>query len=276
MSKRIKFTIAILIAISSFTVLVVLANQVATTSYMPQIYNNYPTLTPMPEPTPTPVPIELDIDFHPSNSPDDDYVTLTNDTGGTLDLTGWWLKAESQEGRYNFPSGFMLGAGSSVNVRSGGGTDTTTDLFIGLPHSLWTIDYNCVYVRDPDGNLQDKQCVSEEPVPTETPSSSVYISGFNPSSIPEADYVTIFNSASESFNLTGWWMKAESESGRYDFPEDFILSAGDAVNVRSGVGVDTSSDLFIGGSYSLWTSQNNCAYLRYSDGTLLDVKCVGE
>jgi len=235
---------------------------------MPAIYNNYSI-----EPTPTPAPKVSVTDFHPSDSPDDDYVTLMNDTGGTLDLTGWWLKAESQEGRYNFPGGFMLASGSSVNVRSGVGTDTPTDLFVGLPYSLWTVDYNCVYVRDADGNLQDEQCVSDEPAPPETP-SSVYISGFNPSSIPEGDYVTIYNSAGESFNLTGWWMKAESESGRYDFPEDFILSAGDSVNVRSGVGTDTNSDLFIGGSYSLWTSQNNCAYLRYNDGTLLDVKCV--
>lgn len=269
MSKRVKLTIAILIAISSFTVLVVLANEASTTVYFPEVYNQYGA-----EPTPTPVPKVLVTGFHPSDIPEEDYVVLMNNTGGTLDLTGWWLKAENQSGRYDFPAGFLLGAGLSVNVRSGVGTDTTTDLFIGLPFSLWTVDYNCVYVRDADGNLQDKACVSDEPVPTETPTSSVYISGFNPSSIPEDDYVTIFNSATESFNLTGWWMKAESESGRYDFPADFILTAGASVNVRTGVGTDTTTNLYIGGSYSLWTKANNCAYLRYSDGTLLDVQCV--
>ena len=384
MSKRVKLTIAILIAISSFTVLVVLANEASTTVYFPEVYNQYGA-----EPTPTPVPKVLVTGFHPSDIPEEDYVMLMNNTGGTLDLTGWWLKAENQSGRYDFPAGFnlgsgqsvnvrsgvgtdtatnlyiglpfslwtvsnncayvrdingtlqdkqcvgasptptasptpsvyiagfnpstnpqndyviitnsttqqfnltgwwmkaesesgrydfptgfMLNAGATVNVRSGVGTDTTTDLFIGLPFSLWTVDYNCVYVRDADGNLQDKACVSDEPVPTETPTSSVYISGFNPSSIPEDDYVTIFNSATESFNLTGWWMKAESESGRYDFPTDFILTAGASVNVRTGVGTDTTTDLYIGGSYSLWTKANNCAYLRYSDGTLLDVQCV--
>jgi hypothetical protein len=269
MSKRVKFTIAILIAISSFTVLVVLANEAATTIYMPEVYNDYDT-----NPTPTPTPAVAITGFHPSDVPQDDYVTLMNTSSSTLDLTGWWLKAENQEGRYDFPSGFMLGAGATVNVRSGVGTDSATDLFIGLPFSLWTVENNCVYVRDADGNLQDQQCVSDEPTPTETPTSSVYISGFNSSSIPEDDYVTIFNSATESFNLTGWWMKAESESGRYDFPTDFILTAGASVNVRTGVGTDTTTDLYIGGSYSLWTKANNCAYLRYSDGTLLDVQCI--
>jgi hypothetical protein len=269
MSKKVKFTIAILIAISSFTVLVVLANEAATTIYIPDIYNNYGA-----EPTATPIPKVVITGFHPSDNPQDDYVTLRNNTAGSLDLTGWYLKAENQSGRYDFPSGFMLSASASVNVRSGVGTDSATNLFIGLPFSLWTVPNNCVYVRDADGNLQDKQCVGEEPSPTETPTSSVYISGFNPSSIPEDDYLTIFNSASEAFNLTGWWMKAESESGRYDFPANFILNAGSSVNVRSGSGTNTTTNLYIGLPYSLWTISNNCAYLRYKDGTLLDKECT--
>ena len=62
--------------------------------------------------------------------------------------------------------------------------------------------------------------------------------------------------------------------GRYDFPIDFILNAGGSVNVISGVGTDTTSNLFIGSTYSIWTKSGNCAYLRYKDGTLLDKQCV--
>jgi hypothetical protein len=69
-------------------------------------------------------------------------------------------------------------------------------------------------------------------------------------------------------------MKAESESGRYDFPPGYILGSGKTVNVVSGIGTDTATNLYIGAPYSLWTSQNNCAYLRYKDGTLLDKECV--
>ena len=267
MSKRSKVIVAILICISSFSVFAVLANEAANTIYMPAMYQYI-------EPTATPDPEVVVTGFHPSSNPQDDYVTLKNNTSGTLDLTGWWLKAENQSGRYDFPASFMLAAGASVNVVSGVGTDSATNLYIDLPFSLWTVSNNCVYVRDADGNLQDSACVGEFPTPTASPEPSVYISGFNPSDIPENDYVTIFNSTSEAFNLTGWWMKAESESGRYDFPIDFILNSGASVNVRTGIGTDTTTDLYIGGTYSLWTSQNNCAYLRYSDGTLLDKECV--
>jgi hypothetical protein len=146
-----------------------------------------------------------------------------------------------------------------------------------LPFSLWTVTNNCAYLRDQNGILVDKKCVNQIiPTPTGIPTQSVHISGFTPSSNPQNDYVTIANSTTKSFDLTGWWMKAESESGRYDFPTNFILNAGNSVNVRSGVGTNTASSLYIGLPYSLWTKANNCAYLRYKDGTLLDKKCVNE
>jgi hypothetical protein len=197
---------------------------------------------------------------------------LKNVTSSQIDLTGWWMKGESESGRYDFPSGFKLNSNQSVNVYSGVGTNSTTKLYIGLPYSLWTIANNCAYLRDNNGYLEDKQCVGE--APPGTPEPSVFISGFSHSTVPENDYVKIANSTTNSFDLAGWWMKAESESGRYDFPPGYILGSGKTVNVVSGIGTDTATNLYIGLPYSLWTSQNNCAYLRYKDGTLLDKKCV--
>ena len=270
MSKKFKFTIAILITLLSFSAIVVLANEAAGTIYMPVTYKNYGNV-----PTATPTPRVSITGFQPSYNPQDDYLILKNVSSSQIDLTNWWMKGESESGRYNFPSGFKLNAGQTVNVYTGVGTDSSTKLYIGLPYSLWTISNNCAYLRDNNGYLEDKQCVSQAvPTPTASPTPSVYIAGFNPSSVPENDYVIISNSTTQSFNLTGWWMKAESESGRYDFPIDFILNAGSSVNVRSGMGADTATNLYVGAPYSIWTSQNNCAYLRYKDGTLLDKKCV--
>jgi hypothetical protein len=272
MLNKHKTAVAILLtAIIGLSAFNVMANSADQMLYMPLVSSGQ-------QPTATPTPELIIIGFTPSYIPREDYVTLMNNSSDTLDLTGWYLKAESQSGRYNFPDAFTLDVGETVDVRSGAGSDTGDDLFIGLPYSLWTIVTNCVYIRDKDGNLEDRRCVVDTPVPTPTPipTASVYISRFNPSSIPENDYVTISNSISEAFDLTGWWMKGESESGRYDFPNGFILNANASVNIRSGVGIDSASDLFISAPYSLWTDQNNCAYLRYKDGTLLDKKCVDE
>jgi hypothetical protein len=270
MSKKIKISIAIMVAVASLTAIIVLANEVATPIFFPVVYQNFNS-----QPSPTPIPDIAITGFHASHDPEEDYVQLKNLTNSTIDMTDWWLKAENQTGRYNFPDDFELGANQTVNVRSGVGTDSATNLYIGLPYSLWTVHQNCAYLRDDDGVLQDKKCVDQAlPTPTGTALPSVYIAGFSPSTNPLNDYVKIQNSTNQSFNLTGWWMKAESEAGRYDFPTDFVLDAEDFVNIRSGDGTDTPTDLYIGLPYSLWTKANNCAYLRYKDGTLLDTECV--
>jgi len=269
MSKKITIIIVSLIALSMLSAIVVMANEAASQYFMPVIFKDYQGATAAPPPRQVAI-----TGFNPSHDPENDYVTLKNMTGATIDMTGWWLKAENQSGRYNFPSGFKLGSGQSVNVYSGVGTNTTTKLYIGAPFSLWTVTNNCAYLRDDEGTLQDKQCIGQTPPPTTTPTPSVYIDGFTPSSNPQNDYVTIKNTTTSAFNLTGWWLKAESESGRYDFPTDFKLNAGASVNVRSGIGTDTATNLYIGLPYSLWTKSHNCAYLRYKDGTLLDKECV--
>jgi len=247
MSKKLMIVIGLIIALTTFTAIVVMANEAATKYYLPVVFKDYNSQS-------TELPKKIAITgFSQSTNPQNDYVVLKNMTGATIDMTGWWLKAENQSGRYDFPSGFKLGSGQSVNVRSGVGTDTATNLYICAPFSLWTVSNNCAYLRDLNGTLQDKQCVSTN---------------------PQNDYVIVTNSTTSTFNLTGWWMKAESESGRYDFPTNFMLNSGASVNVRSGIGTDTVTNLYIGLPYSLWTSQSNCAYLRYKDGTLLDKQCV--
>lgn len=119
-----------------------------------------PTPTATPSPSPTPTPIVYIVGFNPSTNPQNDFVTIKSDTQTTVDMTGWLLKAENQSGRYDFPIGFSLGSGQSVNVRSGVGTNTITNLYMGLPFSLWTVSNNCAYLRDYDDNLVDKQCVN--------------------------------------------------------------------------------------------------------------------
>ena len=159
MNKKWIVIIILLIAISSLGVITALANSV----YLPIVYNAEATQTPTPTNTPTPTATPLPkvyiSGFHPSGNPRDDYVELRNSRSNTIDLTGWWLKTENQLGRYDFPIGFKLAGGAKVRVRSGIGNDTTSDLYIGLTDSLWTIPSNCAYLRDQNGTLLDKKCV---------------------------------------------------------------------------------------------------------------------
>ena len=110
MSKRTKIVIALLIALSSFTAIVVLANEVANTIYMPVAYKNHSN-----QPSATPTPRVAITGFHPSHDPQEDYVILKNTTSGAIDMTDWWMKAENQSGRYDFPTNFMLNAGACAS-----------------------------------------------------------------------------------------------------------------------------------------------------------------
>ncbi len=169
MSKEAKFVIALLIAITSVTVVSALAN----TIYFPVIERQEtptPTITGTPTktatptktvtPTKTPQPDVYISDINPSSDEKNDYVEIKNAESSTNDLTDWWIKADSGE-RYDFPSGFDLGGGDEVKVRSGIGSDTSSNLYWGLSDSLWTDKDNCAYLRDDDGDLIDKKCVDD-------------------------------------------------------------------------------------------------------------------
>ncbi len=63
------------------------------------------------------------------------------------------------------------------------------------------------------------------------------------------EVVTITNTGTAPVDLTGWVLKDESASHRYQFPEGFTLLGAEAATVHTGCGTDTSTDL-----YWCWTS----------------------
>ncbi len=164
MSRQTKLIIALVIAFASVTVMSVLAD----TIYLPAVYRQ-PTPTATKTPTPTARPPGVYIDsFHPSTDPRQDYVEIINTTDNKVDFTDWFIKTEKSDtslgSKYYFPDGFKLGVDKTVNVRSGIGTNTGTDLYWGLTYSLWTYSTNCAYLWDEskDKELIDKNCVDWE------------------------------------------------------------------------------------------------------------------
>ena len=124
-----------------------------------------PTPTPVP-PTPavTPPPVApSEIAVNPDccqfNSPGNDnyskeeeYVCLTNSGGQAADITGWYLRDEYGWG-YTFPQ-FTLAPGATVRVRTGCGTNSTTDLYWCKDETaVWNNDGDTVFLFDADGNL---------------------------------------------------------------------------------------------------------------------------
>ncbi len=79
-------------------------------------------------------------------------VSILNTGEAGVDLQGCTLSDEESIHVYTFPS-FVLGAGETVTVHSGGGTDTGTDLYWGPGSSVWNDDRDTATLKSPDGTV---------------------------------------------------------------------------------------------------------------------------
>ncbi len=88
----------------------------------------------------------------------DEWVRIANRGGSPVDLSGWVLKDTSASHRYAFPEAFPLGAGTSVTVRSGCGTDTPTELhWCNQGSAIWNNSGDTAFLVDPSGNIVDSR-----------------------------------------------------------------------------------------------------------------------
>lgn len=98
--------------------------------------------------------IRFDADGDDGQNLNDEWVRIANVGDASVDLTGWVLKDTSASHRYSFPSGFVLGAGADVTVRSGCGTDTATDLhWCSDGSAVWNNSGDIAFLLDPAGNI---------------------------------------------------------------------------------------------------------------------------
>lgn len=63
------------------------------------------------------------------------------------------LKDESASHRYTFPAGFVLGAGTTVTVYTGCGTNGQASLYWCSGGAVWNNDGDTAFVTDHNGNI---------------------------------------------------------------------------------------------------------------------------
>lgn len=170
-----RFIILVLVPLLALTA-VTIASAVATNmAYLPLVMS-YPTYTPTATatatatPTPTATPTKTptatatpdiyieDIVYDPSGDPvQDEYLEIHNASNDDIDMTGWFIKAETGE-KYDFPDNFTLQDGRRVKVWTGTGSDTASNLYWGSTEEIWVDHGNCAYLRDDNSTIIDKYC----------------------------------------------------------------------------------------------------------------------
>jgi hypothetical protein len=82
-----------------------------------------------------------------------EYVTLRNTTSTARSLKGWTLR-DAQAHVYTFPA-FTLGAGKSVIVHTGRGTNSAAHLYWGQTNYIWNNGGDTATLKSPTGTTMD-------------------------------------------------------------------------------------------------------------------------
>ncbi len=102
------------------------------------------------------------------------------------------------------------------------------------------------------------------PLPPPRP-AGVHISGLD----LVDEWVKITNSGTSPVAMTDWKITDDGEKHTYVFPQ-FILEAGGIVTLYTGVGNDTSTELYWGLKSHVWNNDGDTAWLYDADGELVD------
>jgi endonuclease YncB( thermonuclease family) len=94
--------------------------------------------------------VHADAEGDEDDNLNDEYVVFENPGTASLDLTGYAVEDDVGQ-RYEFPDGFTLDAGATVTLRTGSGTDTSTDLYWGSESPIWNNAGDTVFVFDDAG-----------------------------------------------------------------------------------------------------------------------------
>jgi hypothetical protein len=126
-----------------------------------------PTVTPTPTSTLTPTPTNTlvpgvyikTIDYDPDGDPvEDEFIEIVNTDNEDIEMTDWFINAERADFPKYFFQTFTLGAGDTVRVWSGFGTDTSTDLYWGSDEEIWIDGGDCAYLKDDKARTVDIYC----------------------------------------------------------------------------------------------------------------------
>ncbi len=101
--------------------------------------------------------LEPDAPGDDSQNANGEWVEVANQGDSPIDLSGWSMRDESSQHRFEFPAGFSLGPGKEVRVLSGCGDNTDSKLHWCAGDPIWSNRGDTAYLLDGSGNIVDRK-----------------------------------------------------------------------------------------------------------------------
>lgn len=86
----------------------------------------------------------------------------------------------------------------------------------------------------------------------------------------ENEWVVVRNDSGDEVDLSGWILRDESSSHRYEFDPGERLAAGDELRIRTGCGSDAAADRYWCSNDAVWSNGGDTAILTTAAGTVVD------
>ena len=86
----------------------------------------------------------------------------------------------------------------------------------------------------------------------------------------EEEWIVVFNEGDAAVDMSGWILRDESSTHRYEFPEGETLEPADALRIRTGCGTDRGEERYWCADDAVWSNGGDTVILQTAAGTVVD------
>lgn len=208
-----------------------------------------------------------------------EYVRILNQSTGTLDLSGWWLRDSSHDRRLTFAKGTTVGPGKYLTVRVGKGTHTTKNKYWGFDAPMFSNESagvwgDDVFLFDPQGDLRKHisyPCVfrCSDPRQGQVKMSVLYDAPGNDHTNINGEYLEIRPAGSTPLDLSYTVLEL---SGRIaELPTGTVVNPGETLRIHPGQGTQSRLRKYWQDTRPLMSNSGGQVVLRTTEG--LELAC---
>ena len=214
-----------------------------------------------------------------------EWVRIANRGASTVDLAGWLVRDSSAKPAYVLGADSLLAPGETMTLHVGDGIDEALVRYWGRSESRfagvisvqgqWVGD--AAYLMDPLGNIRAGflyPCIEDctDPLMDKVDITNIWRGLSSDETDQEA--VDVRNVSDETISLHGY--RLVSPPYDYALPADSVLAPGETLQIRTGVGDDTSLVKYWGKERHIFADAQGIVALRTYDGVQLSCLAWGD